>query len=49
MAYWLLGNNSSFGAFIVVFRFVKEVRKVLWLLSSEIDVVKCSTTKHLWP
>lgn len=48
VAYWFLGNNSSFGDFIVVFKYVKEVRKVLWLLSSEIDVVKCSATKHLW-
>lgn len=48
VAYWLLGNNSSFWAFIVGFKFVKEVKKVLWLMSSEIDAVKCSTTKHLW-
>lgn len=48
VAYWLLGNNSSFWAFIVGFKFVKEVKKVLWLMSSKIDVVKCSMTKHLW-
>lgn len=48
VAYWLLGNNSSFWAFIVGFKFVKEVKKVLWLMSNKIDVVKCSMTKHLW-
>lgn len=45
---WLIGFLAIILAleiFIVVYKFVKEVRKVLWLLSSEIDVVKCSTTK----
>lgn len=27
VAYWFLGNNSSFGDFIVVFKFVKEFRE----------------------